>query len=72
MSQCTSARTHTRTLEYYGCYFEGLWQLGLLAEASGRGPGYLLVQEWAVLLLSLALAAVRKFMVTELQWLTLV
>ena len=35
------------------------------------GPGYLLVQEWGVLLLSLALAAVQKFMVTELQWLTL-
>ena len=34
-------------------------------------PGYLLVQEWTVLLLSLVLAAVRKFMVTELQWLTL-
>ena len=30
------------------------------------------MQEWAVLLLPLALAAVRKFMVTELQWLTLV
>ena len=39
-------------------------------ESSG-GLGYLLVQEWTVLLLSLALAAVRKFMVTELQWLTL-
>ena len=38
---------------------------------SGGGPGYLLVQEWAVLLLSLALVAIRKFMVTELQWLTL-
>ena len=38
---------------------------------SGGGPGYLLVQEWTVLLLSLALAAVQKFMVTELQWLTL-
>ena len=34
--------------------------------------GYLLAQEWAALMLSLALAAVRKFMVTELQWLTLV
>ena len=33
--------------------------------------GYLLAQEWAALMLSLALAAVRKFMVTELQWLTL-
>ena len=33
--------------------------------------GYLLAQEWATLMLSLALAAVRKFMVTELQWLTL-
>ena len=33
--------------------------------------GYLLAQEWAVLLLPLALAAVQKFMVTELQWLTL-
>ena len=31
------------------------------------GAGYLLAQEWAVLLLSLALAAVRKFMVTKLQ-----
>ena len=29
------------------------------------------MQEWVVLLLSLALAAVRKLMVTELQWLTL-
>ena len=38
---------------------------------SGGGPGYLLVQEWTVLLLSLALVGVRKFMVTELQWLTL-
>ena len=38
---------------------------------SGGRLGYLLVQEWAVLLLSLALAAVRKFMVTKLQWLTL-
>ena len=36
------------------------------------GAGYLLAQEWAALMLSLALAAVRKFMVTELQWLTLV
>ena len=35
------------------------------------GAGYLLAQEWVVLMLSLALAAVRKFMVTELQWLTL-
>ena len=35
------------------------------------GAGYLLAQEWAALMLSLALAAVRKFMVTELQWLTL-
>ena len=33
--------------------------------------GYLLAEEWAVLLFSLALAAVRIFMVTELQWLTL-
>ena len=38
---------------------------------SGGGPGYHLVQEWTVLLLSLAFATVRKFMVTELQWLTL-
>ena len=38
---------------------------------SGGGLGYLFVQEWAVLLLSLALAPVREFMVTELQWLTL-
>ena len=38
---------------------------------SGGGAGYLLAQEWAALMLSLALAAVRKFMVTELQWLTL-
>ena len=38
---------------------------------SGRGAGYLLAQEWVVLLLSLALAAVRKFIVAELQWLTL-
>ena len=42
-----------------------------IGQKSGRGPGYLLVQEWAVLLLSLALAAVRKFIVTELKWLTL-
>ena len=57
-----------------------MWQLGLLAEVGGNlvresgrgGAGYLLAQEWAILLLSLALAAVRKFMVTELQWLTLV
>ena len=42
-----------------------------IGRKSGRGPGYLLVQEWAVLLLSLALAAVRKFIMTELKWLTL-
>ena len=42
-----------------------------IGRKSGRGPGYLLVQEWSVLLLSLALAAVRKFIVTELKWLTL-
>ena len=37
----------------------------------GGGGGLPFAQEWAVLLLSLALAAVQKFMVTELQWVTL-
>ena len=44
----------------------------LVLEWGWGWAGYLLAQEWAVLLLSLALAAVRKFMVTKLQWLTLV
>ena len=38
----------------------------------GGGAGYLVAQEWTVLLLSLALAAVRKFLVTKLRCLTLV
>ena len=54
--------------------------LGLLAEVGvnvvlewqGGGAGYLLVQKWDVLLLSLAIATVQKFMVTELHWLNLV
>ena len=42
-----------------------------MAGGGGGGAGYLLAQEWAALMLSVALAVVRKFMVTELQWHTL-
>ena len=40
-------------------------QVGDNLVGSGGGPGYLSVQEWAGLLLSFALAAVRIFMVAE-------
>ena len=55
------------------CGSQGYWPKSVVIWCkSGRGgASYLLAQEWAVLLLSLALATVRKFMVTELLWLTL-
>ena len=61
----------------FGSCFEGLWQLGLLAEASDNlvrewwGPGLPLGAGMGSAVASLALAIVRKFMVTELQWFTL-